>query len=173
MRKRIRLPEMWKRSPIFGDCYEVSSLGRIRRNNKILSPCEIGYPHLTLSYKGIRVPVDLHVLICTAFHGPKPSPDHEVNHKNGYKPDNWEGNLEWVTGEQNMKHAFDIGLQGRGSDHHLSKRHLVISPEGKTSIVIGLKEFCQKHKLDRGTMSNLANGNLKRNTHKGWQCFHV
>ena len=39
----------------------------------------------------------VHILVCEAFHGPRPSPKHEVRHKNGISSDNRAENLEWGT----------------------------------------------------------------------------
>lgn len=58
-------------------------------------------------YKNVRA----HRIVCEAFHGPKPSNVHQVNHKNGIKQDNRACNLEWVTQSENLKHAFAIGLK--------------------------------------------------------------
>lgn len=33
-----------------------------------------------------------------------------VNHINGIKSDDWYGNLEWVTVQENTKHAWSLGL---------------------------------------------------------------
>ena len=51
-----------------------------------------------------------HILVAKYFIGPKPD-KHEVNHKNGIKTDNRLENLEYVTGSENMKHAYRLGLQ--------------------------------------------------------------
>ena len=50
------------------------------------------------------------VLVCSAFHGVKPSRDHQVNHKNGIKTDDHATNLEWVTPRENSEHAARMGL---------------------------------------------------------------
>lgn len=46
--------------------------------------------------------VKVHVLICTAFHGPAPK-DHEVGHKDDIRDNNLPSNLHWTTREANMK----------------------------------------------------------------------
>lgn len=38
----------------------------------------------------------VHEVICTAFHGPRPSPKHLIHHKNENKLDNRASNLEWT-----------------------------------------------------------------------------
>lgn len=51
-----------------------------------------------------------HILTCLALHGPKPSPDAQVNHHDGNKQNNHYSNLYWTDGELNVKHAFRTGL---------------------------------------------------------------
>lgn len=43
----------------------------------------------------------VHSLVCTAFHGPRPSPAHQVAHNNGNPADNAAGNLRWATAKEN------------------------------------------------------------------------
>lgn len=50
-----------------------------------------------------------HTLVCTAFHGERPT-GYMCNHKNGRKHDNRPINLEWVTPSRNSIHAVEEGL---------------------------------------------------------------
>lgn len=118
--------ELWEPVVGFEGWYEVSSWGRIRsvaryRTNasqkrwfksKLLKPSygkDTGYYSVTL-YKDFEEPkkVRLHVLVCEAFHGPKPSPKHEVNHKDGVKPHCHCRNLEWATPKENNMHRASV-----------------------------------------------------------------
>jgi len=109
-------PEIWRPLPEF-DGYEVSSLGRVRHGARILSPClqgrdrrrpNGGYLVVHIKGKGRFV----HVLVASAFIGPKP-PGMQVNHKDGIKLNlNYE-NLEYVTPSENAKHAYAMGLYVR------------------------------------------------------------
>lgn len=52
----------------------------------------------------------VHQLVCRAYHGLPPSPDHGVNHLDGIKTHNAEYNLEWATPADNNAHAVLFGL---------------------------------------------------------------
>jgi len=95
--------------------YEVSSFGRVRRvsRGKSTMPGKIlsvrprkrdGYVPVVLSYgaRGVHRQTLVHILVAEAFHGPKPSPDHEVAHCDGNCFNNRADNLRWATHAENM-----------------------------------------------------------------------
>ena len=110
--------EEWR--PVVGHegRYEVSSFGRVRSllktRQRPRSPDGIltygnskGYRLTTLCIPRRRVAT--HVLVCEAFVGPKPTPRHQVNHKNKVILDNRAENLEWATPSENQRHSFRLG----------------------------------------------------------------
>lgn len=113
--------EVWK--PIENWPYEVSDLGRVRRARagtstwagRILTPRVEpgGYLTVRLSDCDRCQNQKIHRLVLIAFAGPPP-PGHEVNHLDGDKTNNRWPNLEWVTKQQNHRHATIHGLKARG-----------------------------------------------------------
>ena len=94
--------------------YEVSSNGRVKnkRTGKILGRRldKDGYPNVYLYNElGRGNNKKVHRLVATAFleYDPERS---QVNHINGNKEDNRVENLEWCTGSENIRHAYDNGL---------------------------------------------------------------
>lgn len=114
--------ELWH--PIPGhDGYEASTCGRIRsvyrvlvRSNghtytvrgTILKPLTIGNGYWYVCTGGLRREY-VHRLVMLAWVG-VPAPGIEVNHRNGNKGDNRLSNLEYVTPEQNKRHAWLNGF---------------------------------------------------------------
>lgn len=104
--------------------YEVSSTGIVRRR----TPGRGTYPGrvltATASPNGYRyVCLDqtwcaVHQLVCRAFHGRRPSPRHEVGHRNRKKIDNRARNLRWLTKEQNEADKKKHGTWVVGTRHH-------------------------------------------------------
>lgn len=81
-----------------------------------------GYLRVALRKDGIERTEKVHRLVLSAF-VPQPKGKDQVNHIDGIKTNNNLDNLEWVTGKENMRHSFDLGLEkGRkGEEHNMAK----------------------------------------------------
>lgn len=112
--------EVWKDIEGYGNRYQVSSEGRIRKKNKdkrsrpfrYLTPnCNnnAGYYRVGLSYKCYHKTLTVHRLVAQAFI-PNPNNKPQVNHIDGNKKNNRVENLEWVTVSENGIHASKTGL---------------------------------------------------------------
>lgn len=121
--------EIWKACPGFEQDYEVSSRGRVRailgevpvrrngglhrriRRPRILKGAlSGGYPAVNLCFGGGRTQTNhVHVLVCVAFHGPRP-PQHEACHRDGDRLNARAENLYWGTQAQNRADAYVKGF---------------------------------------------------------------
>ena len=94
--------------------YRVSTLGRIKRPRGVLAKVTLlksGYTIVSLDGKTRLA----HRVVATVFLD-NPEGKRSVNHINGDKKDNRVCNLEWCTQSENVRHAYDTGLnRGRGS----------------------------------------------------------
>lgn len=122
--------EKWR--AIEGCPYEVSSLGRVRRARaapnvpagKIIAAMINygGYLSVKLCLNDRRqVRRSVHRLVCEAFHGLPPSPDHEARHRNGDRFDNRSGNLGWATPKENMADQKMHGTALLGGRNHATR----------------------------------------------------
>ncbi len=121
--------EEWR--PVEGWPYEVSSLGRVRRSKPacgtrvgyILRPARgtHGYPTVALfrAQEQRRCPV--HVLVCEAFHGRRPSPTHQVAHNDGVRSNVNSDNLRWDTPAGNCGDRTLHGTENIGRRNGMSR----------------------------------------------------
>lgn len=162
----------WKPIKGYIGYYEISNKGTVKslkRNiilkngckrclkKKILksSPNSDGYKEVTLSRDGKDKDFYVHRLVAQAF---LPNPDNlpEVNHKSGIKTDNTAENLEWVTHQANVIHAYKTGLsKNRGGSHRMAI--------GVIDNTIGqkydtIKEWCDAMGIKYSTGRNILSG---------------
>ena len=107
--------EQWCPIGEFPD-YAISDQGRVKRTvrrgtslaGRILKLNTIhGYSYIGLSKDGKVFSRRVNRLVCRAFHGEPPTPEHHAAHNDGAKSRNTAGNLRWATRSENMmdKHA--------------------------------------------------------------------
>lgn len=98
--------EEWRDIVGYEGLYEVSNLGRVRRNGKILKPSKVrhGYLQIALYKNGIYKRFYIHRLVAYAFI-PNPNSYPEVNHRDEDKTNNTVDNLEWCTHEYNNNYG--------------------------------------------------------------------
>ena len=120
------LNEIWKPIKGFEGLYEISNFGnvkslpRIKINNRgkqltkerIMKPNKTRNKYLNVPLTGenhIKKYYSIHRLVAQTF---IPNPDNlpEINHINGDKTNNRVDNLEWVTRSENIRHAYNNGL---------------------------------------------------------------
>lgn len=106
--------EIWK--PVRGleFYYSVSNLGRVSSRFKILKPrVTRGYLYVVLEASDgefrFRRNIPVHRLVAQEF-VPNRLERKEVNHKDGNKINNRSDNLEWVSRQENQRHAYAMGL---------------------------------------------------------------
>ena len=122
--------EEWRNIPNF-DKYEVSSFGNFRniRNQRIRfvnykSFKERGRrANITLmTNDNIRKTFFVHRLVLSSFH-PIQNGALEVNHIDGDPYNNVLENLNWMTREENMQHAANLGKFGKGVPIQIIHKH--------------------------------------------------
>lgn len=104
--------ETWKPVKDYEELYEVSSLGRVRaiKTNKLLKKFITNkYYSCGLSRKGHTKHLKVHRMVASSFI-PNGNNYPQVNHIDGDKLNNCVNNLEWVTRQQNLEHAWKMGL---------------------------------------------------------------
>lgn len=91
--------------------YEVNRMGQIRskKTGRLLKPYDDGSGYLRVKLNGRCC--RLHILVAVAFvPNTDPGSRNIVNHKKGRKHDCRASQLEWVTQQENIQHAWDMGL---------------------------------------------------------------
>jgi hypothetical protein len=123
------MPEEWRE--VLGGFYEVSRDGLVRRSaggkgarkGKLLKQfiASMGYRVVNVCTYGKDKVAYVHALVAEAFIGPRPE-GMQINHINGIKIDCSPENLEYVTQDDNAKHAGRIGLVQSGDNHWTRRR---------------------------------------------------
>jgi hypothetical protein len=105
-------------------------------------PNSHGYPSVTVKTENGMKKALVHVLVCEAFHGQKPTPSHQVRHLNGIRSDCRSDNLVWGTPSENAMdrkaHGTERAAENgrRGMQKTISKLRQM-QAEGKINFARG------------------------------------
>lgn len=176
--------EIWKETAVSSD-YEVSNQGRFRSLNRTVEVLS-GYSKV-LKGKALK-PFHVHTTgyLQVKIHGKKYSAHRlvalafckgcaeglVVNHKNGDRKDNRAENLEWVTGSENIKHAYrDLGVVPEqlgkfGEEHNASKVVISTCKATGKEIRYGAAMDAVRDGFDSSCISRCCNGQSV--SHKGY-----
>lgn len=189
------MKEIWKPLKDYEGRYEVSNLGNIRSLNYHLTgkmqllkqqKNKDGYLYVSVPKEyNKRRQILIHRAVAMAFiENPLNKP--EVNHKDGNKQNNNSDNLEWVTMQENQRHAWTNGLKEkvriesskRGMEEKTIKRlkeyndarkKPVIATNLKTGekfLFSSQREAAREINGNQGNIQKVLNGIYKQ--HKGY-----
>lgn len=109
---------------------------------------------------GKWVSVHVHVAVCLAFKGPRPTPKHEVAHRDGNRTNNRPRNLRWATHTENGADTRRHGRTRPGSKNpsaKLTEEQVLeirrLRNEGWTLVALGTKfgvHFTTIHLISTG-----------------------
>lgn len=128
------MPEIWKSIKDYEGLYQISNYGRVKSLEKYVKrrKCGIkyfpeiimkpvsdkdGYLSVTFNVDGKAKTFKVHRLVAQAFI-PNPNDKPQVNHKDGNKKNNNVDNLEWVTGKENIQHAYKTNLMNQSGENN-------------------------------------------------------
>jgi hypothetical protein len=139
--------------------YEVSSLGNVRNKTtgKILRPWDNGdgYLRYTLRKPSPRYRPTGHVLVCEAFNGPKPTPQHKALHRDDVKKNNIATNIYWGTPKQNAEDARLNGrLRGKGITEEQQASILRMKEDG-----LRISDISELENIRKGTIGKFLSRN--------------
>lgn len=126
--------EIWKPIEGFGH-WQVSNFGRIRsgKTGRVLKQgtTRLGYKHIVRIIDDRVKSVQVHRIVAIAFLGHPCGNRNEINHIDGNKANNHVSNLEWVSRQENMEHAWSNGL----IKHQPSQSVVRFTPEARKETV--------------------------------------
>lgn len=111
----IKEPEIWKDIKGYKGLYQVSNYGNIisfkryKKGKRLKLNYKNGYLYIKLHKDIKRKSFRIHRLVAIHFID-NPLNKEQVNHKDGNKRNNYYKNLEWATNQENVNHAWSIGL---------------------------------------------------------------
>lgn len=166
--------EYWKDIKGYEGLYQVSNLGRIRKENKIISPwTQLGYKIVGLWKNKKCKKFRVHRLVAEAFIL-NPNNYTQVNHKDEDKSNNSVENLEWCTQKYNNSYGNrTLKMLETYKNRHTSnaeKEVIQMSIDGTVlRIYKSLSEAARISGVSLGNLSDVCNKKPHRKTLGGYK----
>jgi hypothetical protein len=143
--------------------YEVSSLGRIRRQLRYKALCKSskGYLYVGLMRNGKQFKVSVARLVAMTFIS-NPHNKPQVNHINGIKTDNRIVNLEWVTNQENRRYAVTHRLHCYGERMNSNKLTIDEVKQIKETKTLTHTELAKQFNVNQSTITRIKNNKIWR-----------
>lgn len=175
--------EEWRPIAGYEGMYSVSSLGRIRSERRITNyktgrkhwtggfimrqySKPLGYMRIGFFKHGVQQFYSVHVLVLSAFSGPRPDQLMECAHLDGNPSNNSADNLRWVTSKENALHKVLHGTNTEGTKHHAAKLNEALVLEMRDRYKHGerLADITRSIGLSKGTVWHAIKG-------RTWKCI--
>lgn len=136
----------------------VDDTGRLRKGRWLKSNVDgYGYLQVSLFSGGVGKKHKVHRLVAEAFIS-NPQLCSQVNHISGIKTNNDVSNLEWVTAQQNILHAFTNGLMSaNGENNGRSKLTMDQVKEIRSCKSMTKTSIAKKYGVSPSTISDIVN----------------
>jgi len=165
---------IWKDIKGYEGYYQVSTRGQVRSKNRIINYCtgrvdyrlskimkpkrsHNGYLMVELSKNNTRRTFKIHRLVAEAFI-PNPFNKPQVNHLDFCRDCNGVENLEWVTAQENVRHAKQ---NGRGNNWAGSKNIRAVFLKGCDCCFLSIRDAADHLKLSYGHVQAVLSGKRK------------
>ena len=166
--------EYWKDIKGYEGLYQVSNLGRIRKDNKIINPwVQFGYKIVGLWKNNKCQKLRVHRLVAEAFIL-NPNNYTQVNHKDEDKSNNSVENLEWCTQGYNNSYGNRTRkmLETYKNRHTSNAEKEVIQMSSDGTVLRTYKSMSEAARISGvslGNLSNLCNNKSHRKTLGGYK----
>lgn len=141
--------------------YEVSNLGRVRHDGRILSGSIQSDGYIRVNIRGKSYPK--HRVVAEAFiDNPENKPF--VNHIDGNKQNNQVDNLEWCTQSENVKHAYENNIAPKGLSTYKGKFTDEEREDIKRCYDTGLfsrRQLAEKYNVSHTCINDIINDKYK------------
>jgi len=126
-----------------------------------------GYLHVTFNRSGYRTSHQVHVLVLTAFAGPRPD-GMVVRHLNGDRADNRLANLAWGTASENVHDTVRHGTHAFARRTHCPQGHVLAEPNLVACLAKRGYRDCLACNRGRTTARNAR---VRRGAHLDWRAI--